>query len=154
MPKDQRHRTKSPERRSRQRKRIVVFIDDDSHTCDRVACQLEAGGYHVLTAVNLSQGLELVRVRTPDAVVWSDAIARRHHWTLCCYVRAQLPPQTRAVLLSGGSNADRDFEAYAGHLGVALVDESSDSDQLATVLDDLIEGVSDRHCAGAHGNQK
>lgn len=30
-------------------KGIVVFIDKDSHTCDRVAFRLEADGYHVRT---------------------------------------------------------------------------------------------------------
>ena len=39
-----------------------MLIDKDSHTCDRVAFRLEADGYRVLTAVNLLQSLELVKV--------------------------------------------------------------------------------------------
>lgn len=67
-------RTREPvtDRRSRNTKGIVVFIDGDSQWCDRVARALEVQGYHVLTAENPSKGAELVRVRRPDAVVASD----------------------------------------------------------------------------------
>ena len=149
MPKDERDKEMMPERRSRPRKRIVVFIDEDSHTCDRVACRLEADGYHVLTAENLLQGLELVKVRTPDAVVWSDGVTGDHRWTVCHFGRSQLPPQTRAMLRCAGPTADRGSEANAGYLSVALVHESSDPDQLATVLDELFEGPSARRCPRA-----
>ena len=69
MPRDERCTQIVAERRSWPKRGIVVFIDEDSHTCDRVACRLEADAYHVLTAENFLQGLELVKVPTPDAVV-------------------------------------------------------------------------------------
>lgn len=108
---------------------MVVFIDENSQTCDRVACRLEGDGYHVLTAVTLLQGLELAEMRAPDALVWSDGVDGDHHWTVCHFLRSQLPRQTRA---------DPDSQANAGH--VLVVHESSDPDQLATVLDELFEG--------------
>jgi DNA-binding response OmpR family regulator len=114
-----------------------VFIDEDSRTCDRVACRLEADGYHVLTAADLLQGLELVKVRTPDAVVWSHGVTEDNRCALCDFVRSQLPPQTRPILRCGGSSHGRDRRAKAGYLGVALVHTSSDPGQLATVLDEL-----------------
>lgn len=143
----------SPERRSRPRKRIVVFVNEDSQTCDRVACRLETGGYHVLTAVNLLQGLKLVNIRTPDAVVWSDGVTEDQRWTVCYFVRSQVPPQTRAILRCGSPTADRDSEAHAGYLGVALVHRSSDPGQLATVLDELFEGLAVRRCPRGQSKQ-
>ena len=84
-----------PERRSRPKKGIVVFIDGDSQSCDRIARRLEAGGYHVLTAGNLRHGFELVRVRRPDVVVWRS-------WRVCHFVRSQSPRARRAMLRCGG----------------------------------------------------
>jgi hypothetical protein len=141
------------DRRSRPRKRIVVFINEDSHTCDRVACRLETDGYHVLTAVNLLEGLKLIDVRTPDAVVWSDLVTGDHRWTVCYFVRPQRPPQARAVLRCGGATADRDGDTNVGYLGVALVHESSDPGQLVTVLDELFDGLAARRCPRAQSKQ-
>lgn len=154
MPEDERYTEILPERRSRPGKRVIVFIDENPHTCDRVACRLEADGYHVLTVVNLFQGLELVKARTPDAVVWTDGVGGDLRWTVCHFVRSQLPPQTRAILRCGGPTADRGSEANAGYLGVAPVHESSDPDQLATALNELFGGrPTARRCPRAQSKQ-
>ena len=57
------------ERRSRTTKGIVVFIDSNSQRSEQIAEGLEAHGYHVLTVQHLQEGMELVRMRRPDAVV-------------------------------------------------------------------------------------
>ena len=56
-----------------------MFIHHDSHICDRLACRLEADGFHVLTTVNHLQGLELVKVLRPDAVLWSESVTWPDH---------------------------------------------------------------------------
>ena len=98
----------------------------------------KADGFHVLTAVNLLQGLELAEMRTPDAIVWSDGADGDRHWTVCHFLRSQLAPRTRAILRGRDQTADRDNEANAGYVLVALGHESSAPNQLALVLDDLI----------------
>jgi len=143
MSKDNRSMAVVPERRSRPRKRIVLLIDEDSQSCDRVACRLEVEGYHVLTAVNLRLGLELVKVRTPDAVVWRHGVTEDGRWTVCQFVGSQLPPRARAVRRGVGPTADRGSGANTGYLRVALVHEPSDPDQLATVLAELLKGTDD-----------
>jgi hypothetical protein len=127
------------ERRSRPKKGIVVFIDEDSHICDRVACRLEADGYHVLTALDIAQGLALVEGRKPDAVVWSDGGTGDHRWSVCHFVRSP-PPRRRAVFHWGGPSVVRKSQQNAGYLGVQLVRQSSNPEQLAAVLNELIEG--------------
>ena len=153
MPKNERYTEILPERRSRPGKPVIVFIDENPHTCDRVACRLEADGYRVLTVVNLFQGLELVKVLTPDAVVWSDGVRGGHRWTVCQFVRSQLPPQTRAILRCGGPTTDCDSEGNAGYPGVAPVHESSAPDQLATVINELFGGPTARRYPRAQSKQ-
>ena len=93
----------------------------------------------MLTTADLLQGLELVKVLTPEAVVWRDGVTGDHRWTVCHFVKSQLPSLTRPLLRYGGPIADRDSEANVGYLGGALEHESSDPDPLATVLDELLK---------------
>jgi response regulator RpfG family c-di-GMP phosphodiesterase len=129
------------DRRSRRRKRIVVFGDGHSHTCDRIARELEAHDYHVLTAESPVEGMQLIRVRRPDAVVWSDGGTEDHGWAVCQFVRSHLPAQTPVVLRCSAPSPDGDSKAKAANLRVAIVHHSSDAVQLRTVLDELFQAL-------------
>jgi DNA-binding response OmpR family regulator len=129
------------DRRSRPKKGLVVFIDEDSRTCDHVAFQLERDGYHVLTAEGLLDGLILVSVRPPDAVVWSDGAPDDDPWDLWNLFRSQLPTQTRAIIRCDDSSTGWNSEARARTLGVTLIHRSTDPGQLAAALHKLLDDL-------------
>jgi DNA-binding NtrC family response regulator len=131
------------ERRSRKTKGIVVFIDGDSRSCDRVARALEVHGYHVLTAENLSDGAELVRVRRPDAVVASDGPMEDNDRALRDIVTSHLPAHVPLILRCSESIPDRctDVDA-AGHSRVVRVHRSLGANQLGWLLDRVVRRTS------------
>jgi CheY-like chemotaxis protein len=142
MPKDVRPGD-MVERRSRRRKRIVVFVDRDSDSRDYVARELEAHGYHVLTAESHAEGMALVKVRRPDAVVTTDGGTEDDGWAVCHFVRSHLPARTPVILRCRVrvASPDGDRTPKAGDLGVALVDQSSEPGQLSAVLEELFHAL-------------
>ena len=50
-------------------KRCVLVVEDDHKTADIVRLYLERDGYHVLTAHDGAQGLDLARAEMPDLIV-------------------------------------------------------------------------------------
>jgi response regulator RpfG family c-di-GMP phosphodiesterase len=149
MPKDVRSGD-MVERRSRRRKRIVVFVDRDSDSRDSAARELEAHGYHVLTAESHAEGMALVKVRRPDAVVTTDGGTEDDGWAVCHFVRSLLPARTPVILRCSVASPDGDRTPKAGDLGVALVDQSSDPGQLSAVLEELFHALP----ASAPGPQR
>jgi DNA-binding NtrC family response regulator len=143
-------RERMTERRSRKTKGIVVFIDGDSRSCDRVARALEVQGYHVLTAENPSEGAELVRTRRPDAVVASDGPTEDNDKALRDIVTSHLPAHVPLILRCSESNPDRykDVDA-AGHSRVVRVHRSLDAHQLGWLLDRMVRKAS-RLIPGPH----
>lgn len=112
-----------PDRR-RNHRRIVVIVDDDPNTLDRVTLMLEREGYHVLTAADATQGIALVGVRQPAALVCNLNLHAGDAWTVCALARAQLSDQAPVILLNFGHRDEPDNDTKARALGVSILDAS------------------------------
>jgi hypothetical protein len=131
------------DRRSRKTKGIVVLIDGDSRSCDRVARALEVHGYHVLTAENPSEGAELVQVRRPDAVVASDGPTEDYDRALRDTVTSHLPAHVPLILRCSEFIPDRYTDVnVAGHSRVVHVHRSLGANQLGWLLDRVVRRAS------------
>ena len=138
------------DRRARKIKGIVVLIDGDSRSCDRVARALEVHGYHVLTAENPSEGAKLVRVRRPDAVVASDGPTEDNGNTLRDTVTSHLPAHVPLILRCSESLPDRYTDVnVAGRSRVVRVHRSLGANQLGWLLDRMVRKAS-RLIPGPH----
>jgi response regulator RpfG family c-di-GMP phosphodiesterase len=136
-------RERMTERRSRKTKGIVVLIDGDSRSCDRVARGLEVHGYHVLTAENPSEGAELVRTRRPDAVVASDGPAEDNDRAVRDTITSHLPAHVPLILRCSESIPDRYTDVnVAGHSRVVRVHRSLAASQLGWLLDRVVRKES------------
>ena len=127
------------ERRSRTTKGIVVCIDGDSQWCERVAEALEVHGYHVLAIQNPWDGVELVRIRKPDAVVVaSDPV--NNAGGLRRTVTRHLPAHAALILRSRESVPDGHVAGAQGDDSRVLrVHGSIGVDGLRSLLDQTIE---------------
>jgi DNA-binding response OmpR family regulator len=63
------HAATLDDRRSTGPTKIVVLIDADPDSSDSVAIALEDGGYHVLTAGTIADGIQLLQTRRAHALV-------------------------------------------------------------------------------------
>jgi CheY-like chemotaxis protein len=143
-------RERTTERRSRKTKGIVMFIDGDSPSCDRVAQALEAHGYHVLTAENPSEGAELVQVRGPDTVVASHGPMEDDDRTLRDIVTSQLPGHVPLILRCSESFPDQYTDVDpAGQSRVVRVHRSLGANELGWLLDRMVRKAS-RLVPGPH----
>ena len=127
------------ERRSRTTKGIVVCIDGDSRVCERIADALEVHGYHVLAIENPWEGVELVRLRRPDAVVVAsdpEDNASGLRGTLTQYL-----PAHAALILCGRESVPDGHTACARNNGsrVMRVHRSLGADGLRRLLDQAVE---------------
>lgn len=143
-------RERMTERRSRKTKGIVVVIDGDTRSCDRVARALEVHGYHVLTAENPSEGAALVRARRADAVVASDGPTEDNDRALRDTVTSHLPTHVPVILRCNESTPERYTDVDAvGHSRVVRVHRSLGADQLGWLLDRVVRKAS-RLIPGPH----
>jgi hypothetical protein len=127
------------ERRSRTTKGIVVCIDGDSQSCERIAEALEIHGYHVLAIENPWEGVELVRIRRPDAVVVAsdpedDASGLRGTVTRHLLAHAALILRYRESVPDGHTDGAEDDDSR-----VLRVHSSLGADGLRWLLDQAVE---------------
>jgi len=127
------------ERRSRTTKGIVVCIDGDSQSCERIAEALEVHGYHVLAIENPWEGAKLVRIRRPDAVViGSDTVDNVSG--LRRTVTRHLPAHAALILRFRQSVPDAHSDcAEDDGSRVLRIDRSLSADGLRWLLDRAVE---------------
>ena len=61
----------------------VLIIDDDAHIIRVIELKLKKAGYHILTARDGEEGLDIIRTQEPDAVVSDINMPRLDGKTLC-----------------------------------------------------------------------
>lgn len=127
------------------RKPIVVVIDDDPGTADSLALALEAEGYHVLTAQDGVEAIELVNARKPHAIVSNLLLPRLDGWNVCEFLRSHPAMQNLPVVLLTDTFGPA-ARSRAGLLGASLVAKRCDPRVLAAFLGELLGQPVD----GAH----
>ena len=86
----------------------VLVVDDDALIVELIQQTLEDAGYHVVTAHDGEQALELVEEAQPDAVVTDLMMPRVDGATLCWQLKANTATQAiRVMLISASSRVER-----------------------------------------------
>jgi DNA-binding response OmpR family regulator len=118
---------------------IVVMVDRNPETLDRVAVKLEREGFHVLTAVDATRGIDLVVVRRPSALLCSLNLCDGAAWAICAAARTQLSKQAPVIVITGETGLATDDEMRARALGVSILSAPSGVDDSGDTFERLLE---------------
>lgn len=86
----------------------VCVIDDDPLMLDHIEAMLVERGYQVVTADNVSDGLDRVREQRPDAVVVDILMPERDGLTFIMGMQ-ELRDDVRIIAMSGGGRLGPDL---------------------------------------------
>ncbi len=89
---------------------LIVVADDDQDILNLVSKRLVKCGYHVLTATNGQQALELVRSRLPSAAIldWMMPVLQGHE--VCSRIKEDPSTEEVPVVLLTAKVSDVDIE--------------------------------------------
>ncbi len=89
---------------------LIVVADDDQDILNLVSKRLVKRGYHVLTATNGQQALELVRSRLPSAAIldWMMPVLQGHE--VCSRIKEDPLTEEVPVVLLTAKVSDVDIE--------------------------------------------
>ncbi len=89
---------------------LIVVADDDQDILNLVSKRLVKRGYHVLTATNGQQALELVRSRLPSAAIldWMMPVLQGHE--VCSRIKEDPSTEEVPVVLLTAKVSDVDIE--------------------------------------------
>lgn len=89
---------------------LIVVADDDQDILNLISKRLAKRGYHVLTATNGQQALELVRSRLPDAAIldWMMPVLQGHE--VCSRIKEDRLTEEVPVVLLTAKVSDIDIE--------------------------------------------
>jgi len=74
----------------------ILLIDDDTLIRDITSLYLERAGYHVLTATNGAEGIDLYRSQTPDLIVLDVAMPEMSGFEVASTIRKTQREEGRA----------------------------------------------------------
>jgi DNA-binding response OmpR family regulator len=83
----------------------ILVVDDDTQTVELITLYLKKDGYHVLSAYDGQQAIELARRRQPDLIILDLMLPQIDGLEVCRILRAE--SQVPIIMLSGRS-ADED----------------------------------------------
>jgi len=86
----------------------ILVVDDDKKIVDLVTLYLKKDGYHVLTAYDGQQAIELARRKQPDLVVLDLMLPQVDGMDVCRILRAESP--LPIIMLTGRSTDDDKLE--------------------------------------------
>ena len=113
----------------------IMVVEDEDAISDLVATALEDQGYHVLTARDGQEALQMVRCAPPDAIVLDLMLPRVDGWQFIRWCRAD--PTTAAipiVVASGASEAQQDGEVES----LVFLEKPFDLDVLLVLVEDAV----------------
>jgi DNA-binding response OmpR family regulator len=70
--------------------KTILVVDDEPGIVEIVRVNLEAEGYHILTAPDGAEGLEIIRDRRPDLVILDVMMPRMSGWEVLRHIEADL----------------------------------------------------------------
>src|SRR5512136_38360 len=86
----------------------ILVVDDDKKIVELVTLYLKKDGYHVLTAYDGQQAIELARRKQPDLVVLDLMLPQVDGMDVCRILRAESP--LPLIMLTGRSTDDDKLE--------------------------------------------
>lgn len=98
----------------------VLYIDDDPANLDTVSRALSRKGYHVLTAHNGQQGIEIAEHERPDVILLDILLPDINGFDVCEHIKSMPRLKKIPIIAISASHIDRNrqhsldsgFDAY------------------------------------------